>query len=85
MAQSGKPQLHPLHLPFPNPDIRARFESRGGRPLVQVTHELLRAALSLLRHSLQPSNRAERLSPWDGGAGLHGMFWWGDMVELWLG
>ena len=41
-----------------NPAGRAWFDSHVGRPLVSVTDDLLRAALSCW-HILQPSNRAE--------------------------
>lgn len=40
------------------PARRAWFDSHVGRPLVSVTDDLLRAALSCW-HILQPSNRAE--------------------------
>ena len=49
---------HVSLAPFPTPAGRAWFDSHVGRPLVSVTDDLLRAALSCW-HILQPSNRAE--------------------------
>jgi hypothetical protein len=53
-----------------NPTVGARFESRGGHPLAQVTCDA-ECGLETAWIPLQPSNRAERPSPWGGDIGLH--------------
>ena len=54
-----------------NPAVGARFESRGDHPLAQVTCDFAACGLETAWIPLQPSNRAERPSPWDGESGLH--------------
>ena len=78
MAQFEKARPFRKRSPLQNPEVGAQFESGGGRNPKRVTLWCV-AALSF-QETLQPSNRAEILGPWDGGAGLHrlmaGSEWW---------
>jgi len=78
MAQLEKARPFHRHPPSHIPEVGAQFESGGGRSPKRVT--LWCAAALSFQETLQPSNRAEILGPWDGGAGSHrlmaGGAWW---------
>jgi hypothetical protein len=66
-----------------NPTVGARFESRGGHPLAQVTCDLLRVALRLLGYrfsrAIGQSDRAHGMAISD----YIDVCWWGVGRELW--